>query len=89
MRKFFFYKDTLNNNKKYKKKEFEILVRKLIKTKFSKQIFSMNYIKYLHRKTFCLNTGFKRSVNSWYYLSRMCLKEQYRKCLLNGFRKVS
>lgn len=89
MKKFFFYKEKKKKIENNKKKEVNILVKKLIKIKFSKQTFIMNFKNKIVKKNFCLETGYKRSVNSFYYLSRMCLKEQFRKSLINGLRKIS
>ena len=89
MKKFFFYKTKKKQLENTNKKEFNILVKKLIKIKFSKQTFSINFKNKVLKKIFCLETGHKRSVNSFYYLSRMCLKEQFRKSLINGLRKIS
>ena len=74
MKKFFFYKTKQKQLENKNKKEFNILVKKLIKIKFSKQTFSINFKDKIFKKNFCLETGHKRSVNSFYYLSRMCLK---------------
>ena len=89
MKKFFLYKTKKKQLENTNKKEFNILVKKLIKIKFSKQTFSINFKDKVLKKNFCLETGHKRSVNSFYYLSRMCLKEQFRKSLINGLRKIS
>ena len=89
MKKFFFYKKDLKIIYKTNKNELNTLVKKLIKIKFTKQTFSMNFENKIFKKNFCLETGHRRSVNSLYYLSRMCLKEQFRKCLITGLRKIS
>jgi ribosomal protein S14 len=89
MKKFFFYKKKQKKLENNNKNEFNILVKKLIKIKFSKQIFSINFKNKVMKKNFCLETGHKRSVNSFYYLSRMSLKEQFRKSLINGLKKIS
>lgn len=89
MKKFFFYKKDLKRIKNTNKNELNTLVKKLIKIKFSKQTFSMNFKNKVQKKNFCIETGHRRSVNSLYYLSRMCLKEQFRKCLISGLRKIS
>ena len=89
MKKFFFYKKKSKILKKNNKNELNILVKKLIKIKFKKQTFSMNFTNKIFKQNFCLETGHNRSVNSFYYLSRMCLKEQFRQSLVNGLRKIS
>ena len=89
MKKFFFYKKGLKKINNIKSNELNILVKKLIKIKSSKQTFGINFSHKVLKKKFCLETGYRRSVNSLYYLSRMCLKEQFRKCLVSGLRKIS
>nr|YP_009308393.1 ribosomal protein small subunit 14 [Paramoeba pemaquidensis]AOS85531.1 ribosomal protein small subunit 14 [Paramoeba pemaquidensis] len=89
MKKFFFYKKKSKALKKTNKNELNTLVKKLIKIKFIKQTFSMNFNNKVLKNNFCIETGHNRSVNSFYYLSRMCLKEQFRKSLVNGLRKIS
>lgn len=89
MKNFFFYKKKSKALKSINKNELNILVKKLIKIKFKKQTFSINFKNKVSKKNFCLETGHNRSVNSFYYLSRMSLKEQFRKSLVNGLRKIS
>lgn len=89
MKKFFFYKKNLRKNKKTNFKEINIFVKKLIKIKFNKQVFFMNVKNTLIKKSFCLQTGWKHSINSLYFLSRMSLKELFRDRLITGLRRIS
>ena len=89
MKKFFFYRKELQRLKKTQKEELNIFVKKLIKIKFKKQIFSINIQNKVIKKSFCLKTGRKHSVNSLYSLSRISLKELFRNKSLNGLRKIS
>jgi len=89
MKKFFFYKKGLKKINNVRNNELNVLVKKLIKIKTTKQTFDLNFKHKYSKKNFCLETGYRRSVNSLYYLSRMCLKEQFRKCLISGLRKIS
>lgn len=89
MKKFFFYKNKQSSYKSIKKNEINIIVKKLIKIKFTNSTFSYSFKQKFQKKNFCLITGYKRSVNSLFYLSRMCLKEQFRNRLLQGLKKIS
>lgn len=84
MRKYFFkYLKNYNLNKKF---EFVKLKTKILNFYFyNVKIFCLKNLN----KIFCVETGRKRSVLSFFFLNRMVLKKNLSLLKINGIKKVS
>lgn len=86
MKKCFFkvYKNLLN----YKKFEFKLIAFKLCFLKKQK-IKIKNFKQRSYQKSFCFETGVKRSVYNYFNLARWNIKTLLSTSKINGLKKIS
>lgn len=86
MKKCFFkvYKNLLI----YKKNEFKLIAFKLCFLKKQK-IKIKNFKQKSYQKSFCFETGVKRSVYNYFNLARWDLKSSLSSLKINGLKKIS
>lgn len=66
--------------------EFILLMNKVVKVNF--MLKTNFYIKNI-LKNICIDSGNKRSVNMFFFLSRMSIKKNNSIGLINGLKKIS
>lgn len=86
MKKCFF--KVYNNLSVYKKSEFKLIAFKLCFLKKHKSKIK-NFSHKSYQKTFCFETGVKRSVYNYFNLARWNLKSFMSELKINGLKKIS
>lgn len=66
--------------------EFKLLLNKVLKINF---FLKTNFFIKNILKNICRDSGNKRSVNMFFFLSRMSIKKYNNLALINGLKKVS
>lgn len=86
MKKCFF--KVYKNLSEYKKAEFKLIAFKLCFFRNKKKI--KKFFKYkTYQKSFCFETGVKRSVYNYFNLARWNLKNSLSSSKINGLKRIS
>lgn len=73
----------------YKKSEFKLIAFKLCFLQNKKNIKIKLFKKKSYQKSFCFETGVKRSVYNYFNLARWDLKSSLSSSKINGLKKIS
>lgn len=85
-----FFSKRLTFIKKFLKNEYIYIVIKVVSLKFSKQmLLLLSDCTLTGQKGICFTTGTYRSINSFFSLGRMELKNINSKALINGLKKIT